>query len=58
MIKRLTITWDTDNGSMFTNYDENVTPSDILAMCEFAEGMAEFMIEEQEGEEEHGQKIF
>lgn len=51
MIKRLTITWDTDNGSMFTNYDENVTPSDILAMCEFAEGMAEFMIEEQEEEE-------
>lgn len=52
MKKILTITWNTDNGSMFTNWGDGVTAKDVLAMCEFAEGEAEFEIEEQDSESE------
>ena len=50
MKKILTITWDTDSGSMFTNRGDSVTATDVLAMCEFAEGEAEFEIEEQDND--------
>lgn len=52
MKKILTITWNTDNGSMFTNWGDGVTAGDVLVMCEFAEGEAEFEIEEQDNEYE------
>ena len=50
MKKVLTITWNTDTGSMFTDWGDGVTATDVLAMCEFAEGEAEFEIEEQNNE--------
>lgn len=50
MKKVLTITWNTDTGSMFTDWGDSVTATDVLAMCEFAEGEAEFEIEEQNNE--------
>lgn len=37
MKKVLTITWNTDTGSMFTDWGDGVTATDVLAMCEFAE---------------------
>lgn len=50
MKKVLTITWNTDTGSMFTDWGDGVTATDVLAMCEFAEGEAEFEVEEQDNE--------
>lgn len=52
MKKILTITWDTDNGSMLTDWSDGVTAADVLTMCDYAEGEAEFEIEEQNNESE------
>ena len=48
--KKLTITIET-NGGVITKWGEGVTAQDVVEMCEFAEGEAQFMIEEEEGEE-------
>lgn len=53
MKKILTITWNTDSGSIFTNWGDGVTATDVLTMCEFAEGEAEFEIEEENNEESY-----
>ncbi len=45
MKKVLTITWDTEDSSMYTNIGENVTPSEAMSMLEYAMGEVEYMIE-------------
>lgn len=48
MKKILTITFDTSNGSVITQRGDDVTAEDVIAMCEYAEGEAEYELEENE----------
>jgi hypothetical protein len=48
MKKILTITWDTNTGSMISDWGEGVTADDAVSMCEFALGEAECALEEED----------
>lgn len=48
MKKILTITLDSDRGSIVTEWGDGVTANDVLVMCEYAEGEAEYVIEDSD----------
>lgn len=48
MKKILTITLDTSNCSIITQWGDGVTAEDVITMCEYAEGEAEYELEENE----------
>lgn len=48
MKKILTITLDTSKGSVLTQWGDGVTAEDVITMCEYAEGEAEYELEENE----------
>lgn len=50
MKKVLTITWDADDSSMYTDIGENIAPFEAMAMLEYAMGEVEYMIEEEQTE--------
>lgn len=45
MKKTLTITLDSDRGSIVTEWGDSVTATDVIAMCEYAEGEAQYELD-------------
>lgn len=45
MNKILTITLDSDRGSIVTEWGDGVTANDVIAMCEYAEGEAQYELD-------------
>lgn len=45
MKKILTITLDSDKGSIVTEWGDGVTANDVIAMCEYAEGEAQYELD-------------
>ncbi len=45
MKKILTITLDSDRGSIVTEWGDGVTANDVIAMCEYAEGEAQYELD-------------
>lgn len=52
MKKILTITLDSDRGSMATEWGDGVTANDVIAMCEYAEGEAQYELDLADIDEE------
>lgn len=45
MKKTLTIILDSDRGSIVTEWGDGVTATDVIAMCEYAEGEAQYELD-------------
>lgn len=53
MKKVITIIWDTDESTMYTNIGENVDPYEAMVMLEYAMGELGYLIEEDDSNEQN-----